>query len=212
MNMNMNMMYQNQSKSACLLSSPQRAFHSGTHSSFGQTRAHATTSNTPSTDKITNEKNNSLVKFEYDAENKVGFIILNSPSTYNSLTVEMGEQFESLIHGLSKQLNEESSSIRNLNAVILKGANHNFSSGGDLTWLRNLRHNPVHINADRMYSFYKSFLSIRSLPVPTIAHIEGYAIGAGACLAIATDLRVMDENAKIGFNFVKLGPSCLHYF
>jgi len=128
----------------------------------------------------------------------------------------MGHEFESLIHRLTKELNgrddqkeeKDSSSctsVKNLNAIVLKGSKHNFSSGGDLSWLRNLRNNPVHINADKMYTFYKSFLSIRSLPIPTIAFIEGYAIGAGACLALATDLRVMDEKAKIGFNFVKLG-------
>ena len=133
---------------------------------------------------------------------------------YNALTVEMGHEFDSLICRLTKQLNdqqheqqeqEQQQSIKNLSAIILKGSKSNFSSGGDLSWLRNLRNNPVHINADKMYSFYKSFLSIRSLPVPTIAHIEGFAIGAGACLAMATDLRVMDDKAKIGFNFVKLG-------
>ena len=128
----------------------------------------------------------------------------------------MGEEFEYLIHDLTKRLNDENygqdedsegseESIKNMNVIVLKGANNNFSSGGDLSWLRNLRRNPVHINADKMYSFYKSFLCVRSLPIPTIAHIEGYAIGAGACLALATDLRVMNETAKIGFNFVKLG-------
>ena len=162
----------------------------------------------------------SLVTFTNDNTNKIGYITLNSPSTYNALSVEMGREFESLMHDLTMMLNdqhssyqqeqskmhsESESSIRNTRVIILKGAKQNFSSGGDLSWLRDLRNNPAHVNADYMYSFYKSFLSIRSLPIPTIAHVEGYAIGAGACLALATDLRIMDQNAKIGFNFVKLG-------
>lgn len=162
----------------------------------------------------------SLVTFTNDNTNKIGYITLNSPSTYNALSVEMGREFESLVHDLTMMLNdqhssyqqeqskihsESESSIRNTRVIILKGAKQNFSSGGDLSWLRDLRNNPAHVNADYMYSFYKSFLSIRSLPIPTIAHVEGYAIGAGACLALATDLRIMDQNAKIGFNFVKLG-------
>lgn len=182
----------------------------------------------------TGSSSGSLVTFTNDATNQIGYITLNSPGTYNSLSVEMGQQFEALIHDLTKKLNDYESAttnnhdtnssglnsnsadyngnvncngngIKNTRVIILKGSNQNFSSGGDLTWLRNLRHNPVHINADKMYCFYKSFLSIRSLPIPTIAHIEGYAIGAGACLALATDLRIMNESAKIGFNFVKLG-------
>jgi enoyl-CoA hydratase len=183
-------------------------------------RASTTVSkSTTSTDNDEDDDDEPLVTFTHDKINNIGIITLNSPSTYNALSVEMGYQFESLIHNLTRQLNQDQEtnqptnqhtkqnqkSISNLNAIILKGSKHNFSSGGDLTWLRNLRHNPVHINADKMYSFYKSFLSIRTLPVPTISHIQGYAIGAGACLALATDLRVMDTNAKIGFNFVKLG-------
>ena len=173
----------------------------------------------------------SLVTFTHDPKEKIGYITLNSPFTYNALSVEMGHEFEALIHKLTLQLNDhqqchdndlhkevgdissndtndypyQEANIKNTNVIILKGANHNFSSGGDLSWLKSLRRNPVHINADKMYCFYKSFLSIRNLPVPTIAHVEGYAIGAGACLALATDLRIMHEKAKIGFNFVKLG-------
>lgn len=169
-----------------------------------------------SSDKRSDQSDNSLVTFTHDPSKKIGYITLNSPSTYNALSEEMGQEFESLIHQLTSKLNDhdkhqsqlshdDDSNIKNVNVIILQGADRNFSSGGDLNWLRSLRNNPVHINADKMYSFYKSFLSIRSLPVPTIAHIEGYAIGAGACLALATDLRVMDEKAKIGFNFVKLG-------
>jgi len=54
-------------------------------------------------------------------------------------------------------------------------------------------------------SFYRLFLSIRSLRVPTIAAINGHAIGAGLCFAMGADLRVMHEKAKVGMTFVKLG-------
>ncbi|KAJ3095367.1 hypothetical protein HDU97_007012 [Phlyctochytrium planicorne] len=56
-----------------------------------------------------------------------------------------------------------------------------------------------------MRNFYRSFLSIRDLPVPTIAAINGHAIGAGACLALACDMRVMGEGGKFGLNFVRIG-------
>jgi enoyl-CoA hydratase len=147
----------------------------------------------------------SLVKFEHDPKTKIGTLTLNSPSTYNALTVEMGREFKALVQSIDEQLNDPKSDLANLNAIIITGSNNTFSSGGDLVWLHSLRNNPAHINADKMYSFYKSFLCIRDLPVPTIAAINGYAIGAGAGLALATDIRVMSDRAKIGFNFVKLG-------
>ena len=56
-----------------------------------------------------------------------------------------------------------------------------------------------------MRRFYGSFLSVRTLPQVTIAKIHGPAVGAGLCLALATDLRVVGDDARLGFNFVRLG-------
>ena len=56
-----------------------------------------------------------------------------------------------------------------------------------------------------MKAFYALYLSIRDLRVPSIAAVNGHAIGAGACFAVACDLRYATEGAKIGFTFVKLG-------
>lgn len=143
-----------------------------------------------------------LVKFTHDPESKVGTIVLDSPVKHNPLTVEMGSQFKDTIEFINSSLSANEIKV---NSIILHGANSTFSAGGDIKWLKELRNNPVHINADLMLKFYKSFLCVRELHVPVIAAIDGYAIGAGACLAIATDVRVMAANAKIGFNFVNLG-------
>ena len=51
----------------------------------------------------------------------------------------------------------------------------------------------------------RKFLKVREIPVPTIAAINGAAIGAGLCFAMACDIRVVSEKAKLGFTFVKLG-------
>lgn len=59
-----------------------------------------------------------------------------------------------------------------------------------------------------MYKFYKSFLCIREIPIPIISVINGPSIGAGACLAIASDIILAsksNKNVKIGFTFSKLG-------
>lgn len=144
----------------------------------------------------------SLVDFSHDPVTKIGTITLASPVKMNPLTLEMGAEFKSIIHEINHQLSKKE---LNVNALILKGSNGNFSAGGDLKWLKSLRKNPVHINADVMMHFYKSFLCVRDLPVPVVAAIEGYAVGAGACLTMACDIRVMDKKAKIAFNFAKLG-------
>jgi enoyl-CoA hydratase len=56
-----------------------------------------------------------------------------------------------------------------------------------------------------MLPFYRSWLSIRRLEVPTIAAINGAAIGAGMCMALACDIRVAAARARLGVPFVRLG-------
>ena len=57
----------------------------------------------------------------------------------------------------------------------------------------------------RMLPFYRAWLSIRRLEVPTIAAVNGHAIGAGLCLALACDIRYAAAGAKLGVPFNKLG-------
>jgi enoyl-CoA hydratase len=56
-----------------------------------------------------------------------------------------------------------------------------------------------------MRGFYKLFLAVRDLPCPTLAAINGAAVGAGLCVALACDLRVASATAKLGLNFTALG-------
>jgi enoyl-CoA hydratase len=145
-----------------------------------------------------------LVSWELDESTKVGTITLESPETYNALTVEMGREFSAAVRQIQSDLTEGS---KNINAIVLQGAGDDaFSAGGNIDWLRSLSQNPVHKNADAMMSFYKSFLCIRNLPVPVVAAIQGPAVGAGAGLALACDLRVTSPGPrKFGFNFSRLG-------
>jgi enoyl-CoA hydratase/carnithine racemase len=172
-----------------------------------------------------------LVSWSVDETKKIGTITLNSPKTLNALTIEMGKEFETLItklqHDLTSTADDENNPNKDISAIVLCGSGDNaFSSGGDMQWLRGLKDNSVHANVDIMMNFYNSFLSIRTknLPVPIIAAIQGPAMGAGACLALACDLRIAsasDADAKadadadadsstrtrpvLGFPFTKLG-------
>jgi enoyl-CoA hydratase len=145
----------------------------------------------------------------------VGTLTLNSPATLNALTVELGHAFQAACREISHEIY---TGKQHVDVVVVTGAGDQaFSAGGDLVWLRSLRDNSVHANADLMMQFYKSFLCIRLIPVPIIAAMHGPAMGAGAGLALACDLRTACNKKKIlGLHFSRLGihtgMGASHYF
>jgi enoyl-CoA hydratase/carnithine racemase len=132
-----------------------------------------------------------------------GVLTLHDPSRLNAMSVTMGECFESIINQIcARDLADGHNKLR---AVILTGSGKAFSAGGDLEWIQQRATDTALNNSTQMRRFYERFLSIRRLPVPTIAAINGAAVGAGMCVALACDQRIAAANAKIGFTFVDLG-------
>lgn len=130
----------------------------------------------------------------------IAVITLNDPERRNAMTVAMGTELNAALSGVTGE-----SSLR---VVVLTGAAPAFSAGGDLGMLEGLgrRTRDEGYDATReMRAFYERFLTVRSLPVPVIAAINGHAVGAGACVALACDLRIVSETAKVGLNFARLG-------
>ena len=99
----------------------------------------------------------------------------------------------------------DDSSVR---AVILKGAGQRaFVGGADITELSNLEVDTAKIF---ICSLHNLFAKIRNFPVPVIAEINGYALGAGMELAAACDIRISSNSAIFGMPEVKVGvPSVI---
>lgn len=89
--------------------------------------------------------------------------------------------------------------------VVVTGAGSAFSSGGDLSWIAGRNRVEVPALRDHMLAFYRTWLAVRDLEVPTIAAVNGPAVGAGLCLALACDLRYAAEDARLIAPFTRLG-------
>lgn len=92
-----------------------------------------------------------------------------------------------------------------LRCVVVTGAGPAFCSGGDTSWIGADRDADVATLRQRMIGFYRQWLVLRDLEVPTVAAVNGAAVGAGLALALACDLRVVAEDARLGVPFTALG-------
>ncbi|MCB0323909.1 MAG: enoyl-CoA hydratase/isomerase family protein [Bdellovibrionales bacterium] len=124
-------------------------------------------------------------------------ILLNDPDTRNAMSEAMAEAFAAVVRELRKR--------EDVRVVVLTGAGRAFSGGGHLEMLFDKTKLERQQNVELMQQFYRQFLSITELEVPVVAAINGHAVGAGLCLAMACDVRIAVQEAKLGLNFVQLG-------
>ncbi|MEV0587334.1 enoyl-CoA hydratase-related protein [Nonomuraea sp. NPDC050310] len=127
----------------------------------------------------------------------VVILTLNRPDRRNSMTEGMTEQWRETV----AELNAD----RAVRCVVVTGAGSAFSSGGDMSWLADRGTESVPDLRDRMLAFYRTWLSITELEVPTIAAVNGAAVGAGLCVALACDLVYAADEAKLLAPFTGLG-------
>ncbi len=124
-------------------------------------------------------------------------VTLDLPERRNAMTAELTAAWTDAIATLRTD--------RSVRAVVVTGEGKAFCAGGDLSWIGESPDLSVSDIRDRMLPFYRAWLTIRDLEVPSIAAINGAAIGAGLCLALATDLRYVARGATLSAPFVALG-------
>ncbi|NMO17598.1 enoyl-CoA hydratase/isomerase family protein [Pyxidicoccus fallax] len=132
-----------------------------------------------------------------EVEGAVATLTLNDVARRNVMTPELGDALRTHVGSLKLRTD--------VRAVVLTGAGGAFSSGGDLKMLERLRKSSFEEARTFMLDFYARYLSVLDLPVPTVAAVEGPAIGAGLCVALACDVCIVSEESKLALNFVQLG-------
>ncbi len=89
--------------------------------------------------------------------------------------------------------------------VVVTGSGGAFCSGADTRALDALRTAPADRGYEGLDELYRAFRRVGQLGVPTIAALDGAAVGAGVNLALATDLRLVTERAKLISGFARIG-------
>lgn len=128
---------------------------------------------------------------------RVAVVTLDLPGRRNSMSAAVTRSWVELMGQLSAD--------DELAAVVVTGAPPAFCAGGDLSWIVAEPDASVPQLRERMLAFYRSWLSVRDLTVPTIAAVNGAAIGAGFALALACDIRYAAADARLGVPFTSLG-------
>jgi len=128
----------------------------------------------------------------------VAFITLNRPERLNALTFEVYRELTDTFITLKEE--------KDVRVVVITGSGRAFCSGGDVhDIIGELFKKDMAGLLDFTRLTCDLIRAIRSLPKPVIASLNGTTAGAGACIALASDLRIASETAKIAFLFVKVG-------
>src|ERR671911_1084979 len=125
-----------------------------------------------------------------DVREGVGWLTLNNPGERNTLTAAMVEGIVDAMDAFEAD--------DGVGAVVVTGGGSAFCAGADLGNLQ---------TADResLGNIYEGFLRIARSPLPTLAAVNGAAVGAGMNLALGCDVRIVADRAKLDTRFLQLG-------
>src|SRR5947207_7421177 len=136
--------------------------------------------------------------FKYKAKDGVACITLDRPERKNPLTFDSYAELRDLFRAMSQ--------AEDIKAVVLTGAGENFCSGGDV---HEIIGPLTKLEMPGLLAFTRMtgdlVKAMRACPQPIIAAVDGICAGAGAILAMASDLRLAATGAKVAFLFNKVG-------
>lgn len=134
----------------------------------------------------------------YESADHVAIVTFNRPNNRNSMTAEVLDTFGAAI--------ARARADGDLRCVVITGKGSCFSAGADFKAELQRGAGARRLEAhERSYAMYEPFLSVLDVEVPTIAALNGHAIGGGFGLALACDLRIAAREARYGATFAKLG-------
>lgn len=133
-----------------------------------------------------------------ERDGAIGWIRINRPERLNAFAEDMREELDQALARLG-----EDPSVR---CIVIMGVGRSFSTGGDVGAMGRLLEDDDTAGFEALVRTGAAIIRrIDQMETPVIAAVNGIAAGAGACLAIACDLRIASESASIGFGFMRVG-------
>jgi len=133
----------------------------------------------------------------YKVDKLVARVSFNRPEVHNAFNDLMIQELTDLFTQIKEQ--------RDLRVVVLTGEGKSFSAGADINWMREVKDYSFEESFQNSLKLADLFYLIYTLPKPTIARVNGAAIGGGTGLVAVCDLAIASAAAKFSFSEVKLG-------
>jgi len=138
--------------------------------------------------------NNAL--FDIDARG-VATLTLNRPEVHNAFDAALVERLTELL--------VEIKSRDDVRAVVLTGAGRSFSAGADVNWMRSMADCSEEENVEDALHLADLMSLLNSLPLPTVARVNGQAYGGGVGLVACCDIAIASSEARFALSEVRLG-------
>jgi len=127
----------------------------------------------------------------------VGWLTLNRPEAHNAFDDVLIARLTEALEGLGAN--------PDVRAVVLAANGKSFSAGADLGWIRRVAEYTFEQNVDDAMALARMLRTLDRLPKPTIARVQGAALGGGVGLVAACDIAVAADTATFALTEVKLG-------
>ncbi len=138
-----------------------------------------------------------------DVKDRVAGVTLNRPEVRNAFNGRMLSELLEVFTGLKDN--------KEVRVVVLSGSGNCYCSGADLNWMRQVKDYTYEENLRDSQVLAECLYAIYSCPKPTVARVNGPAIGGGTGLVAVCDIAIASTDAQFSFSEVKIGvvPACI---